>query len=122
LGGSNTGQGTLEYPYLHLLDSTGNVLLSDQFSGGSGGLGPGWTSLLTYTATTTGTYYLASDPAGNDIGTYKVSAASLGAITDHPPIIISDGGGENAAISLAENSTSVTTIAATDPDSDSTLA
>ena len=118
LEGSDTGQGTLQYTALELRDSAGNHLL---YGGSSDtGPGPGWTSLLTYTATTTGTYYLAS-LGGTELGTYTVSAASLGAIADHPPMIISDGGGENAAISLAENSTSVTTIAATDPDFGSTL-
>ena len=82
LEGSDTGQGTLEEPYLQLLDSAGNFLLSDQISGGSGGPGPGYTSLLTYTATATGTYYLASDPVSNAIGTYKISATSLGAVAD----------------------------------------
>lgn len=35
---------------------------------------------------------------------------------DNPPVINSNGGGAAAAISVAENSTAVTTIAATDPD------
>ena len=35
---------------------------------------------------------------------------------DAPPVISSDGGGATAAISVAENSTAVTTVTATDPD------
>jgi hypothetical protein len=40
-------------------------------------------------------------------GTYTVNA---------PPIITSNGGGDAAAVSIAENTTAVTTVTATDPD------
>src|SRR5204863_167426 len=79
--GSATGQGTLQQPTLQLRDGAGNPLLTDGTSGGFGP-GPGWSSKLIYTASVTGTFYLASDPQGNDVGTYKVSATQLGAITD----------------------------------------
>lgn len=79
LEGSDTGQGTLQSPYLELRDGAGNHLL---YGGSSDtGPGPGYTSLFTYTATTTGPYYLASN-GGSELGTYKISAASLGAIAD----------------------------------------
>jgi hypothetical protein len=76
LQGSATGQGTLQHPFLELLDSGGHLLLSDDSSGGFGP-GPGWSARLSYTATTTGTYYLASNAEGNETGTYKISATSL---------------------------------------------
>ena len=41
--------------------------------------------------------------------------------TEHPPAITSDGGGATAAVSVAENSTAVTTVTATDPDAEATL-
>jgi hypothetical protein len=71
LEGSDTGQGTLQYPVLRLLDDTGRVLLSD--SGSVDGPGPGWTSVLSYDALSTGTYYVSSEASGNDIGTYRIS-------------------------------------------------
>ena len=41
--------------------------------------------------------------------------------TDEPPAITSGGGGTNATASVAENSTAVTTVTATDPDAGATL-
>ena len=40
---------------------------------------------------------------------------------DETPVIISNGGGNNAAISMAENGTAITTVAATDSDVSGTL-
>jgi hypothetical protein len=80
LQGSATGQGTLQHPVLQLLDSTGHMFISDTSSGGFGPAAD-WNSQLTYTAATTGTYYLASDPIGNDLGTYKISVTRLGGPT-----------------------------------------
>jgi hypothetical protein len=75
LEGSDTAQGTLQYPVLRLLDSTGYVLHTD--SGSVDGPGPGLTSVLHYSAASTGTYYLSSEARGNDSGTYKVSAIEV---------------------------------------------
>ncbi|RWB92768.1 MAG: hypothetical protein EOQ57_35760, partial [Mesorhizobium sp.] len=41
--------------------------------------------------------------------------------TNHPPSIVSNGGGDDASIDLAENTTAVTTVTATDPDAGDTL-
>ena len=41
--------------------------------------------------------------------------------TDNAPVITSNGGGDSAAISIAENSTAVTTVVATDADAGATL-
>ncbi len=75
LEGSDTGQGTLQYPVLRLRDSTGQVLHSD--SGSIDGAGPGWTSVLTYTAASTGTYHVSCEASGKQTGTYKLSATEL---------------------------------------------
>jgi Bacterial pre-peptidase C-terminal domain len=92
LGGSDAGQGTLEFPQLELRDGSGNLLLSDTTGGGVGE--SGWSSRITYTATSTGTFYLASDPAGNAIGTYRITATDTAASANHPPAITSNGGGD----------------------------
>jgi hypothetical protein len=75
LEGSDTAQGTLQYPVLRLLDSAGRVLHTD--SGSIDGPGPGWTSMLSYTASATGTYYISSEASANHTGTYKISATAL---------------------------------------------
>jgi Ca2+-binding RTX toxin-like protein len=48
----------------------------------------------------------------------EVSAGEL----NTPPTIVSDGGGDTAALSMPENGTVVTTVAATEPDAGQTLA
>src|SRR5258707_1062406 len=58
LQGVGAGQGTLQSTYLHLYNGAGNFLLRDDSSGGYGP-GSGYSGRLTYTATTTGTFYLA---------------------------------------------------------------
>ncbi len=73
--GSDTGQGTLEYPVLRLLDGAGHVLLSD--SGSVDGPGPGWTSLLIYAAPSSGTYHVSAEASGKHTGTYKIRANEL---------------------------------------------
>lgn len=75
LEGSDTGQGTLQYPVLRLLDGAGHELSSD--AGSVDGPGPGWTSVLSYTAPSTGTYHVSCEANGKHIGTYKISATEL---------------------------------------------
>jgi hypothetical protein len=43
-------------------------------------------------------------------------------VIDNPPTISSNGGGDNASVSAAENGTAVTTVTATDPDPGAVLA
>ncbi|MEI8716341.1 hypothetical protein [Mesorhizobium sp. ISC11] len=50
-------------------------------------------------------------------GTYTVEEL----LRSRPPVISSDGGGETAAVSIAENGASVTTVTASDPDAGATL-
>lgn len=72
LEGSDTGQGTLQYPVLRLLDGVGQELHSD--AGGIDGPGPGRTSVVTHTAPTSGTYHVSCEASGKHTGTYKISA------------------------------------------------
>ncbi|MGA8157147.1 MAG: pre-peptidase C-terminal domain-containing protein [Rhodoplanes sp.] len=75
LEGSDTGQGTLQYPVLRLLDGEGQELHSD--AGSVDGPGPGRTSVVTYTAPSSGTYHVSCEASGKDTGTYKISAREL---------------------------------------------
>ena len=57
----------------------------------------------------------ASDGNGGiDLQTISVTVADV--VDGVAPVINSNGGGDTAAVSIAENSTSVTTVVATDPD------
>ncbi len=64
-------------PLLTLFDSSSNVIALDNNSGG------GVNSLITYTPTTSGTYYLAASDYGTANGAFSVSAND---ITAPPPI------------------------------------
>lgn len=75
LEGSDTGQGTLQYPVLRLLDGVGQELHSD--AGSIDGPGPGWTSVVTYTAPSGGTYHVSCEASGKHTGTYRISATEL---------------------------------------------
>jgi FG-GAP-like repeat/RTX calcium-binding nonapeptide repeat (4 copies) len=80
--------------------------------------------------------YLAANPDLIQAGTTAASAAqqyvSEGYFQHRPtvppdpshhwPVITSDGGGNTASIAVAENTTAVTTVTATDPDAGTTLA
>jgi Ca2+-binding RTX toxin-like protein len=55
-----------------------------------------------------------ADPGRNDV-TVTIAAEPPPPV-DHAPVITSNGGGDNAAINLAENTLAVTTVTATDQD------
>ena len=94
------------------------------------------TSRETATAAVAGTFCLAKDAAGaywsiqvsstTDAGiqackstdTFSSAAGCTTAITNTAPSITSNGGGAAAAINVAENQTGVTTVTATDPETD----
>jgi len=57
----------------------------------------------------------ASD--GTHVDTQAI-AVTVTNVNDNPPVITSNGGGDSAGVSVAENATAVTTVAATDADSD----
>ncbi|MBF0627296.1 MAG: DVUA0089 family protein [Magnetococcales bacterium] len=56
-------------PYLTLLDSSGNAVTSDDDGGGH------YNSLISYTPTAAGTYYLAVRDYGSGLGRYTIAAA-----------------------------------------------
>ena len=64
-----TGASPLADPKLDLRDSDGNLLASNDDGG------PGLNSLLTFTATTTGTYYLDAHAYSTETGTYTLTAS-----------------------------------------------
>lgn len=66
----------LSDPYLRLMDATG-FQVSTNDDGGTG-----LNSLITYTATNTGTYYLSAQGYADNIGTYSLTAVSRGATAD----------------------------------------
>ena len=71
--GSSTGSGTMSDPYLELFNGSGVFIAGDNNSG------TGNNAQITYTASTTGTHYLASTSAnvnGFSTGTYTVSASA----------------------------------------------
>jgi hypothetical protein len=73
LRGSATGGGTLVDPELFLRNSTGTVLTSDD----DGGVG--LDSLITFTPTASGTYFLDAGEFGNNAaGSHTLSAAGTG--------------------------------------------
>ena len=64
---------TLSDPLLELRDSSGNLVTSDSLSG------PGLNSLITYTATVSGTFYLVARAFfSTQTGTYTLTATDLG--------------------------------------------
>ena len=75
---------TLSDPLLQLRDSSG-VLVTSNDDGGSG-----LNSLITYTATATGTFYLVARAFSTQTGTYSLTVQDLGVATI-PGITISEG-------------------------------
>ncbi|NSY37281.1 M10 family metallopeptidase C-terminal domain-containing protein [Leisingera sp. ANG59] len=72
LAGSTSGGGTLSDPYLRLHDSSGSIITLNDDSGGT------LDSFLTFTAITTGTYYInAGAFADNKTGTYTISVEQV---------------------------------------------
>ena len=78
LTGSTSGDGTLDDPYFRLYNSSGSLLEVND-DGGSG-----LDSRISYTATTTGTYYLsAGSYRDRSTGSYQISTAeSVSAVRD----------------------------------------
>ena len=70
--GSPSGKGTLADTYLRLRDSAGTSITFDDDSG------TGYDSRLTFTASSSGTYFLSAGSASSTgIGTYTVSATDV---------------------------------------------
>lgn len=80
LEGSPSGAGTLADPYLELRNSAG-VVMNSYDDGGTG-----YNSRGQFTATTSGTYYLAASSYDPDIlGSYRLSVADVTTSTPTPP-------------------------------------
>ncbi|MDO8297951.1 MAG: pre-peptidase C-terminal domain-containing protein [Caulobacter sp.] len=80
LEGSGTAFGTLVDPYMSLRDSTGNTKVAESDNGGIG-----LNSRFTYTATTTGTFFVAAG-AGfnpNGTGTYRAKVTEIAPADDY---------------------------------------
>ncbi|MEZ5774975.1 MAG: leishmanolysin-related zinc metalloendopeptidase [Hyphomicrobiaceae bacterium] len=67
LAGSRTNEGTLSDPYLRLRDASGTQVDSDDDGG------TGLNSQITYTPSTSGTYYIDAQAFGSNTGTYTIS-------------------------------------------------
>lgn len=79
--GAPTDNGTLSDPYLRGVHSqTGELLPSTTNDDGGDGLN----SLLEFTATETGTYYVSAGAFGGNIGTYTVLVEDIESLDDHP--------------------------------------
>lgn len=66
---------------------------------------------------------LTGDKLVLDLGAIGQHDVTVRLVTaNHAPVIASNGGGDTAAVSVSENSTAVTTVAATDADAGQTLA
>jgi serralysin len=78
---TGTGSGALGDPFLHLRNSAGNAVASND-DGGSG-----LNSLINFTATTSGTYYLDAHAYSNETGTYRLTASQS---TPPPPESVTD--------------------------------
>jgi len=77
---------TLSDPFLRLRDSAGNSVTSNDDGG------PGLDSRITYTPTTSGTFYLVASGFGSNTGTYTLTAQDLGStVTTIPGITITEG-------------------------------
>ena len=112
LEGAPTGRGTLEDPFLRLLDGTGNEQLALDDDDGTD-----VNSKIVYTATATGAHYLEARSVIPGGGTYTLSVRDITPVSDNAaPTFSSD-----ATISVAENETAVVTVAATDSDADDSV-
>ena len=101
LKGASTGSGTLYDPYLRLLNSTGDLLASDDDSGFA------LDSLLTAAVVTSGTYYLDVRHFSNGTGTYVLSVVRDGITLDGTSAddLLNGGTGNDQLRGLAGNDT-----------------
>ena len=90
LEGAPTDRGTLEDPYLSLIDPMGTVLESDNDDG------DGVNSQIVYTATATGAHYLRADKSATETGTYTLSVREI------PPCTLNTGDIWCGVVTVAE--------------------
>jgi Ca2+-binding RTX toxin-like protein len=99
-------------PYLRLHDASGALIAENDDYGGPN-------SLLTFTPGADATFYLeAGAHADAGTGSYKLVISPP---VNHAPTITSNGGGDNATVSMRELLGFVTTVAGSDPDPDTTV-
>jgi Ca2+-binding RTX toxin-like protein len=67
------------------------------------------------------TVQVSDGNGGSDTQALAVSVTDQNEVPNQLPTITSNGGGNTAAVSIAENTTAVTTVTATDPDAGQTL-
>lgn len=80
LEGSPSGQGTLSDTYLRgIYDASGNLIYGTSNDDG----GAGTNSQLEYTATSSGTFYIAAGAFGSGSGTYRLSVTDTGSRDDY---------------------------------------
>jgi hypothetical protein len=78
LEGSPTNRGTLRDTYLRgIYNSSGNLISGTRNDDG----GTGYNSRVTFTASSSGDYYVSAGAFGSRTGTYRLTATSLGTIT-----------------------------------------
>jgi len=85
MSGSFSGGGTLTDPLLRLYDSNGNLITTDDNSGRV------TDAVITYTATSTGTYYISADGNSVNTGSYSVSVGDRVGSLDDLASFLTDG-------------------------------
>lgn len=103
----NAASGSSVNPYIAGLYQLGGAFAGtvDDNSGG------GVNAKITFTASSSGVYYIALTGGGSTTGAYTITAREA-----TPPTITSLAGGDTASIAMAENGTAVAQVKATDPD------
>jgi len=86
--GSATSDGTLPDPFLRGIHDSSGVLLASSVNDDGG---TGLNSLLTFTPTTSGSFYVAAGGFGNSLGSYTVAVQDLGSTDDHPDTVGTSG-------------------------------
>jgi len=86
--GHATGDGTLPDPYLRGIHSSDGTLLATSTNDDGG---TGLNSLLSFTPTTSGTFFVAAGGYSSSVGTYTVAVQDLGTTDDHPDTVDTSG-------------------------------
>lgn len=74
-----TGPGTQIHPMLRLFGDDGATQLASDLGGGA--LGGKYSASISYTPTTTGTYYVSAESYGSSVGDYRLSETAIFAVS-----------------------------------------